>query len=281
MTRWLQVLAFLAAVAGIAAACVVMVAGGRWRGATEGTIQQMRTAASATAEPYDPAQIDGLPGPVASYFRSALRPGQPMIRSARLRQVGEFLAAEGDDGWRPFEATEFFTADPPAFVWDARITMMPLFDVRVRDQYREGRGEMEARLAAVVPVMRAESTPELASGALLRYLAEAVWLPTALLPASGVRWSAIDDRRALGTLSDSGVEVSLEFRFDAEGDIVGVYAPERYREQDGRYVPTPWVGSFSDHEVRAGMRVPLTGQVSWVMPEGERPDWRGRIQRIG
>lgn len=282
MKLWLRLLAVVVALAAIAAAATVMIAGGRWRGATEGLIQEMSRQAAPVAVVYDPGVLVGLPEPVARFFEAALRPGQPMVRSARLRQTGEFLAAEdqGDDGWRPFEATEFFTAVPPAFVWDARITMAPLLDVRVRDSYRGGVGGMEARLAAVIPVMQAEPSRELAEGALMRYLAEAVWLPTALLPASGVRWSAIDDSRALATISDAGVEVSLEFRFDDEGDVVAVYSPARYYEQGGSFVPIPWLGTFTDHEVRAGMRVPLTGQVAWVFPEGERPYWRGRIQRI-
>jgi hypothetical protein len=56
----------------------------------------------------------------------------------------------------------------------------------------------------------------------MRYLAEAVWLPTALLPVNGVRWSPIDENRALATLQgDDDVSVSLEFRFE-NNDVVGV-----------------------------------------------------------
>ena len=280
MTGWLKLLAAVVALLAIAAAATVMVAGGRWRGHTEGVILELRAAAATDAPVYDESMLCGLPPVVARYFARTLRPGQPMVRSARLRQTGEFLASAGENGWRPFEATEFFTALPPAFVWDARITMAPLLDVRVRDQYRRGEGRIQARLASLLTVMEAEPSPELASGALMRYLAEAVWLPTALLPANGVQWEAIDEARARATLADGAVEVSLEFTFDDAGDVVAIYSPARFMKKGGDFVPTPWAGSFANHEARGGMRVPLTGEVAWVLPSGRSPYWRGRIERI-
>ena len=63
--------------------------------------------------------------------------------------------------------------------------------------------------------------PELNSGALHRYLAEAVWYPTALLPQAGVQWSPIDEHSALATLTDNGETVSLEFRFNDAGEVTG------------------------------------------------------------
>jgi hypothetical protein len=51
-----------------------------------------------------------------------------------------------------------------------------------------GEGASEAKLAAIIPLQKMGGTPEVASSSLLRYLAEAAWLPTALLPRSGVSW---------------------------------------------------------------------------------------------
>jgi hypothetical protein len=28
------------------------------------------------------------------------------------------------------------------------------------------------------------------------------------------------------------------------------------------------------------MRVPMSGEVSWILPEGPRPYWRGRVTRL-
>ena len=100
MTGWLKLLAAVVALLAIAAAATVMVAGGRWRGHTEGLILELRAAAATDAPVYDESMLCGLPPVVARYFARTLRPGQPMVRSARLRQTGEFLASAGENGWR-------------------------------------------------------------------------------------------------------------------------------------------------------------------------------------
>ena len=45
-------------------------------------------------------------------------------------------------------------------------------------------------------------------------------------------------------------------------------------------VATPWEGRFWDYELRDDMLIPTEGEVAWLLPEGPRPYWRGRIQRI-
>lgn len=105
-----------------------------------------------------------------------------------------------------------------------------------------------------------------------RYLAEAVWLPTALLPIENLQWRAIDDERALATLTDTDLSVSLEFRFNDSGEIIGVYTPGRYfREDDGSYVLKPWAGYHRAYEERSGIRIPIEGGVEWQLPNGRLP----------
>jgi hypothetical protein len=172
---------------------------------------------------------------------------------------------------------QHFSVDPPGFVWDAAIRMSPLVPVRVRDSYLEGTGSMRASVAGLIPVVNAWGRTDLASGALHRYLAESVWLPTALLPGAGVTWEPIDDNAARATLTDSGVSVSLDFRFNEKGEIVSVYTPARYRDVNGKGVPTPWEGHFREHERMEGVMVPREGEVAWILPEGRLTYWRGRV----
>ena len=112
----------------------------------------------------------------------------------------------------------------------------------------------------------------------MRYLAESAWYPTALLPSEGVAWSAIDDSSARATLSVGETTVSLDFHFDADSLIAAVYSPARARYVGGRAVPTPWLGRWLSYGVREGVRIPLAGEVEWVLPEGPQPYWRGEIR---
>jgi hypothetical protein len=261
--------------AGILAATVV--AGTLlWNRATQRMVARLGSTRLSSAV-FTPEELEGLPAPVARYFRLALRPGQPLIRTARFRQKGRFWLGGRDGRWSPFAAEETFSANPPGFVWDAAIRMAPFLSARVRDGYVAGTGSMRARLASVIPLVDRSGGPELAAGALQRYLAEAVWLPTALLPSSGVAWTPVDGRTARATLSDGATTVSLDFTFGENGEIHSTYTPARSREVDGRWVPTPWTGSYRRYERVAGMLVPMEGEVAWVLPDGPLPYWRGRI----
>jgi hypothetical protein len=175
-----------------------------------------------------------------------------------------------------------FTARPAGFDWDARIRMFPGMTVFVHDAYVTGEGFLHAQVLGLITVANVYGTTEAAHGELLRYLAEAVWYPTALLPSQGVRWEAIDDSAAIATLTDGATTVSLAFYFGSEGLITSMKAASRCRgEKDGIAEFAPWHGRFWAYEVRDGMRIPLEGEVAWQMPQGLIPYCRVRIREIG
>jgi hypothetical protein len=217
-----------------------------------------------------------LPAPVARYLEAVLPPHARAVRHARLTQRGEFLVRPPAT-WRPFTATHELTACPPAFVWDARIRMFPGLAIRVRDSFLDGVGSMRGTLLGAIPIVAQEGTPEMAAGALQRYLAEAVWCPTALLPHNGIEWRPIDASRARAMIGASGVQVSLDFHFDRSGLIEYVYTPSRPRATGRTFEPTPWQGRFAGYEERGGMLIPLEGEVAWLLPGGPQTYWRGRI----
>jgi hypothetical protein len=225
-------------------------------------------------------QFAGLPDAVARYFEFALTPGQPLIRCARIEHQGDMRISGFEAPWRPFTSVQHISIDPLGLVWDASLRMAPFLSVRVRDAYLDGIGSMQARLAGLIPVVDQSGGPELAAGSLQRYLAEAPWFPHALLPRPGVTWEPIDNTRARATLTDRGTTVSLEFHFAENGAIERTFTPARYREVAGAYVPTPWAGTFREYARVEGMRVPMEGEVEWLLPEGRLPVWRGRIRRI-
>ncbi|HSF39364.1 MAG TPA: DUF6544 family protein [Thermoanaerobaculia bacterium] len=271
-----------AAVAGGIVGCAATAAGiGTllWNRSTARAVERLAPHAPAKpARVFSSEQLAGLPDPVARYFMFVLTPGRPLARRARIEHVGEFRSAL-DAPWSPFTSVEHFTADPPGFLWDAKIRMAPLTTVRVRDSYLDGRGSMLGKVAGLIPVVDQSGSPELASGALQRYLAEAVWLPAALLPENGVTWEAVDATSARATLTHAGTTVSLVFRFGESGEIVSTSTPGRFRDVNGRGVLTPWEGVHRRYEEIGCVRVPTEGEVAWILPEGKLTYWRGRIVR--
>jgi hypothetical protein len=238
------------------------------------------TRAVKPAGTVDFARLGSLPAPVARYFRFALRDGQPMIRAARVEQRGHFRTGDALSKWQPFAATAHYNAQRPGFVWDAAIQMALLSRICVRDTYVAGAATMQAKILAIMTVVDAHGRSELDTAALQRYLAEAVWFPTALLAAAGVRWDAIDDRRATATLTDGAATATLEFTFGDHGGIDRIHTPGRYREVNGRYALTPWDAHLRHYQERDGMQVPLTADVAWQVAGESVPYFKARVADI-
>ena len=221
--------------------------------------------------------LSDLPAPVARYFTRALQKKQPIIHLARFTQVGTLRTDVKSDRWLKFEASQIVAPPAIGFLWNARVAMAPLLHVRVRDALIAGHGSGQVSFLSAFTVAAAGSNLEMNSGALHRYLAEAVWYPTALLPSANLRWSAINDNTALATLTDNGITVSLEFRFNTAGEVTGIYTPARWGTFDGGYRQVPWEGRFRNYVNRGGILVPSEAEVGWYS-EGEwRSVWRGTI----
>lgn len=273
-------------VALLAAVWVAVALLGRWAWSKatdelEGRLQAARTERTApTANRFDPAELEGLPVPVQRYFRTVLTAGQPIVTAATIEHTGEFNMGEAQDNWKPFTSRQRIVTARPGFVWNARIAFVPGLAVRVHDAYVAGAGRLHAAVAGLFTVADLQGTPDLAEGELMRYFAEAAWVPTALLPSQGVRWEAVDEHSARATLADGAVSVTLTFGFAADGSMDRVRAEARGRTVAGRVLPTPWEGRWSNAQAQGGMRVPMTGEVAWLTPEGRKAYWRGTITSL-
>lgn len=214
---------------------------------------------------------------VQQYFRAVLKEGQPLVDAVSVTHSGTFNMSDTGEQWRPFTSTQRVIMKRPGFVWDARVAIMPGVAVRVHDAYVASEGILHATLFGLVTLVDIRSTPEFARGELMRFFAETAWYPTSLLPSQGVRWEAVDDMSAKATLRDGDTTVALLFRFNKAALIESVRAGARGRTVRGAVVLTPWEGRWWNYDLHDGMRVPLEGEVAWLLPEGPKPYWRGRI----
>ena len=249
-----------------------------WQSATNEMHAKLETSRlPIVVRSFDPNELIGLPAPVQRYFHTALKVGQPTVAAASVKHAGTFNMSEAGEQWKPFPSTQRVITQRPGFDWEARIKMMPGLVARVHDAYISGEGLLHASLFGLVSIVNLRGTPEIAQGELMRFFAEATWYPTALLPSQGVQWEAVDNTSAKATLKDGAITLTLLFRFD-ENDLIGsVRAEARWRLVSGVATQAPWEARVSNYELRDGMRVPLEGEVAWMLPEGPKPYWRGRI----
>jgi hypothetical protein len=276
--RWLLVASGI-----IAVGCVVTVLIGQAREtvmANRLAVTLLQSASDPIGGTVDFASFSELPAPVARYFRHVLTDGQKLIRMVRMQQSGVLRTSTTTETWSSFTASQLVVPPAMGFVWDAQVEMPLRAHVRVLDSYVAGVGSGRVSLFSALAVASEADRPELNSGALHRYLAEAVWYPTALLPQSGVVWSPIDQRAAVATLTDDDTRVSLEFRFNEVGEVTGIYSPGRFGRFDGGYRQVPWEGRFRDYQVKAGMRIPIHGEVGWYENSALQLVWKGRVMAV-
>lgn len=253
----------------------------RWKAATRALVASLDAGRLAGSAPhYDAVEILGLPAPVRRYFERALSHGQPIIRSVELSQSGTFNLSLVTPQWKPFKARQHVTTARPGFVWDATILMFPAVPVRVVDAYIAGIGMLRPAILGLFALGAVQGKGEIARGELMRYFAEAVWYPTALLPSQGVVWQAVDDRSARATISDGEVSLTLLFRFGPDGLVAEVHADARGGMVGNTVVMMPWHCRMSEYRQQDGMLVPVSGEVIWQTPQGEKPYYRGSITRL-
>lgn len=233
-------------------------------------------AAHASSLAIRDESLGDLPPPVARYLRLAL-PSRKVIEQVRLTQNGTLRTDATAERWMAFEAEHLAVPPASGFLWNARVRVAPVLHVRVRDALIEGIGSGQVSLMSALPMSAATGGREMDSGSLHRYLAEAVWYPSALLPSAQLKWTPIDATTALATLTNDRASVSLEFRFGESGEVTGIYTPARWGTFAGGYKQVPWEGHFRDYRDRHGITVPTYGEVGWYIDDTWRAVWKGTV----
>ncbi|MGB3716927.1 MAG: DUF6544 family protein [Candidatus Promineifilaceae bacterium] len=217
------------------------------------------------AEIITEADIVGLPEPVRRYMRTSQIIGKARVQAVRLKQKG-FMRMNPDQRWIPLTAEEYYTVDPPAFIWYGRARIMPLVFFEAVDRYSGGSGNMMAKLLSFIKVVDASGI-EMDQGAMMRYLNEMMWFPTALLGDS-IHWEPIDDNSARAVFSNDDKSVSAEFHFDELGRITNFIA-DRYRSVGKEWVLEKWSTPVSTFAEWNGLMLPVTGEAYWHLDTGD------------
>ena len=209
--------------------------------------------------------LDGLPGPVQRWLRYSQIIGKEKTLTIRLIQKGE-IRTGSDQNWMPFSAEEYYTTNPPAFIWFANVSIAPLLFIKGRDKYVGGKGNMNIKLMALFSVVDAQGA-KLDQGTLLRYLNEIMWFPSAALN-DYIKWESVDTTSARATMKYKDMEASAVFYFDKTGRVTNMTA-KRYYEKDGKFSLEKWSTPITDYKEFNGIRIPSKGQAVWHLESGD------------
>jgi len=209
----------------------------------------------------------GLPPAVRTWLERSGAVGKEIARSVSLKQKGMMRTAP-DGKWMPVTADQRIITGSPAFIWIAEVAAAPGIFLSARDTYREGKGRMYIRALSLFPVADAGG-PEINQGALTRYLAELVWVPSAAVN-DYVRWEDAGPGAAKATMTWGGITASGVFTFDANGDMTGFRA-HRYYDRKGGATLEEWIIRIEPGGYRefGGVRIPARFSVTWHLKNGD------------
>jgi len=223
-------------------------------GAMDATALEARLLRPAGPGRFDPAELEGLPEPVRRHLLQAIAPGTPLHTSARLSMRGRIKVGR----WLPFRARQVLSPHH-GFVWSARAAGL----LAGTDRYADGAGVMTWKLAGLVTVAAGEG-PDISRSAAGRAGAEGIWLPTALLPRFGVRWSAVAADRVTAAFEVGETPLALQLRLDEAGRVAALVF-DRWGDPDGggRFGWHRFGGEITGYAGFGGLAIPAAGRLGW------------------
>jgi hypothetical protein len=222
------------------------------------------------------AQVLSLPEPMQRYLRYAQVVGKEPIRTVRLKQQG-FMKQQPDQKWLPLVAEQYFTTNPPAFLWHGAIQPFPLVSISATDRFSGGHGNMLVKLWPFITLGDARG-PEIDRGELQRYMGEMVWFPTAWL-SDTIQWQGIDAHSVKVSIQEPGVTASVVLHINEQGQLTHLTA-DRYMQDHGKYRLEPWSVQAQEYQEVEGMRIPTRVEVTWHLASGDFNWFRCKITEI-
>jgi hypothetical protein len=219
-------------------------------------------------------QMRTLPAPIQRYLAYVQVVGKEPVRTVRLKQKGT-MRQKPEQKWTPFTAEQYFTTDPPSFLWHGTMRPFPFFWMTGTDRFSEGHGIMRIKLLSLIPLPLA-SGPKMDQGELQRFLGEITWFPTAWF-SDAIEWHVIDKQSVQATFHESGVSGPVVMHINEQGQVYLVTA-QRYMGNQGQL--TPWSIQLGAYREASGIRIPTAFEVTWHLASGDFTWFRGRITEI-
>lgn len=210
------------------------------------------------------AMLAGLPEPAQRYLRYAGVVGRPMVDTVRVRQVCRMRPAPNGISF-PLVAEEWYSVEPPGFIWNATVPVAGIPVVRGRDGYIEGQGLMTIKAGSLLPIVDAAG-PEVDQAALTRHLSEMPWFPSSFL-RDQVSWEPIDDATVRVSIVDGDLQASGTLTIDPEGRLVE-FRSERHAMIGDRFELRPWTAPTYAYGEFEGLRLPVRAGAVWTLPDG-------------
>jgi hypothetical protein len=208
-------------------------------------------------------EVNKLPKPVQKFLSYSGVIGKKKPQNIRLEQKGALRTQYFDEWrkeerkrWLPFKAVQYISTNPPGFIWFANVKSFQSTDILMDGKGSISTNKMGFRKKGHI------TGKEVDEGSLLRYIAEMIWFPAAMVN-DYIRWEAIDDTSAKATIKMNDKTVSGTFKFDKEGKIVNFIGERHFHVKQGHHVFGRWETPVEKYKEISGIKIPSFVKGVW------------------
>jgi hypothetical protein len=182
-----------------------------------------------------------------------------------LTQTGTMRSKPSAD-WMSFSAAQYYTVDPPGFIWNSQINAGSLITIAGRDKFENGKGNMLIK-PLYIYTMANTSGDEINQGTMLRFMGELIWFPEAAV-MNYFQWEEIDSARAALCMTYNGVTARGTFTFHENG-LVKSFSAQRFGDFDGEFRKETWEVKVIEHKEINAHLIGSNCEVTWKLKEGD------------
>lgn len=239
---------------------------------------RLQNAASLTGT-LDSAAIANLPPLIQKYLEKSGYIGSERRSHLTMEYKDVDFGLGVDKPRLKIDYTHMDFADSPdrlAFI-DSKMFGVPF---QGYDYYTDGKGGMKGVLAKLFTLFD-QTGPEMDKACLITYLAEAFFLPDALLK-DFITFTQVDERTVEATITNKGVAASGVFHFNDSYEMTSFTTNDRGQiAPDGTIEYTPWEAQCENYkEYSDGIRRPTVFRAVWKNKDGDFIYFDGKISRV-
>jgi hypothetical protein len=226
-------------------------------------VNNLISSSSHDASIISAEEVSLLPGIIQKWLRKSNAIGRPMPASVHIKQNG-FMRTTTESEWMSFDAEQYFTIDPPGFVWNATIHADKIIDIVGCDKYENGKGNMLIKAVSLIPLGNS-SGKEIDQGSMIRYMAEIIWFPYAAV-SDYLDWEEIDSTHARVTMRYNDITASGIYTFNKDGLPIGFEA-QRYGEFNGKFSKEIWSVATTSYRDFESIPIGTASEVTWKLKD--------------
>jgi hypothetical protein len=222
--------------------------------------------------------IAHLPSIVQKYITYAGCLGKEKLRNVHAVFEGEMKFDEKQD-WLSIHSEQYNFFDQPSrfFFITASMKGMPVTGLHV---YKAARATMQIKLAGMITVADA-SGPQMDQGETVTVLNDMCFMAPAALVSPSISWESMDNLTVKAVFNNSGISVSANLFFNAEGQLINFTSGDRFLSKDGKnYESLPWSTPIGDYRDTGGRNIPASGEAIWQYPDRQYCYGKFRVKEI-